>query len=191
MRYKNILTIMGIFSVVFLMAFSTDSRNAGWFSSSSVEKPKDLYKDYKSWYQITKEPNTGDPTGFLGGMHRGENAYREIYINSVGESEHKSSAPYNYPEGTVVVKEQYKNESKWEKGSGAGLTVMVKLAQGESPETGDWGYIMPNFLSFGNPKISKGTGKTAKFCGNCHLYAAGNDYLFMNADFIKQEQASK
>ena len=174
---------LGIVASFLFMAFSySGNLDNGWLDTEESAKAK-LWDGYKSWYKITNtKPNTGDPTGFLDGKHMGTKAFREVYINSVGEATHKGSAPYKYPAGTVVVKEQYKNEKKYNKGKIGGLTIMVKLEEGASPETGDWGYILPSLFG---AKMSTGTGKTAKFCGNCHLFAAGNDYLFMNGDFVR------
>jgi len=56
---------------------------------------------------------------------------------------------------------------------------MIKQKAGTSPETGDWGFVMG-----AKGKVSTGTSKWAKFCNNCHVYAAGKDYVFMSADFI-------
>lgn len=191
MKYKSTLTVLlilvGSFSI---LAFSSLSENnSGWEEEEVIiAKDKDLWKDYKTWYRATEnEPNTGDVTGFLDGKHRGNKGYREIYVNSVGEATHKKSGAPKYPEGTVIVKEQFKNERKWRKKRGAGLTIMVKLAPGTSPETGDWGYVIPTILG---AKISKNTGKTAKFCGSCHVFGAGNDYTFMTSDFIKQVESA-
>ncbi len=136
---------------------------------------------YTSWYHITKDaPNTGDPTGFLDKKHDGAKAYREIYINEVGESTQQGSAPYKYPEGTIVVKETYKNKGAWEKKGKIVLTIMIKQAEGSSPETGDWGYVMG-----AKGKLSTGTSKWAKFCSGCHINAATKDYVYMSSDFMK------
>jgi len=136
---------------------------------------------YQSWYHITKDaPNTGDPTGFIEKKHDGEKAYREIFMNDIGKSVQQGTAPYKYPEGTIVVKETYKNKGAWEKKGKMVLTIMIKQADGSSPETGDWGYIMG-----AKGKLSTGTSKWAKFCSGCHVNAAVKDYVFMSSDFIK------
>jgi hypothetical protein len=143
------------------------------------------YSDYKNWYHITKDnPNTGDPTGFLGGKHKGIKAYREVYINAVGEQVNKGTAPYKYPPGTVIIKEEYKNKKSWESGKNPTIKVMLKLSPGESPETGDWGFAS----NLNSKKIAKGKSGKAKFCSGCHVFVATNgDYVFMNSDFLQSE----
>ena len=145
---------------------------------------KDLWKDYTSWYKVTGDtPNTGDPTGFLDSKHKGIKAIRVIYINDIGKEVNTGSVPYKYPERTVVVKESYKNQKAFDAKKTPELTIMVKLKAGVSPETGDWGFVMG-----GNGETSTGTGKMAKFCGDCHVFAAGTDYLFINSDFLKNNK---
>jgi len=137
-----------------------------------------LWDGYTNWYKVTKDtPNTGDPTGFLDGKHKGTKAYRVIYINSVGEATIQKSGNNVYPEGTVLVKEAFKNKGAWEAKKSPQLTVMVKLAAGKSPETGDWGFVMGK-----GGKVSTGTSHWAKFCSKCHVFAQAKDYVFMNAD---------
>lgn len=141
--------------------------------------------NYKNWYRITKDnPNTGDPTGFLGGKHKGIEAYREVYVNNVGEEVNKGTAPYKYPVGTVIVKEEFKNEAAWKLGKKPNIKLMVKLEAGASPETGDWGFSSKLSVD----KVAKGKSGKAKFCASCHVFvAAQGDYVFMNSDFLKTE----
>lgn len=137
-----------------------------------------LWEGYTNWYKVTQDsPNTGDPTGFLDGKHKGTKAYREIFINSVGEATIQKSGDNVYPEGTVIVKAAFKNKAAWEANKKPQVTVMVKLAAGESPETSDWGYVMG-----AGGKVSTGTTKWAKFCSKCHVFAQAKDFVFMNAD---------
>lgn len=143
------------------------------------------YSNYRSWYRITHEkPNTGDIIGILGKSHNGPEGYREVYINSVGEAVNKGTAPYKYPAGTVIVKEQYKNKSKWEEQKSFKVQVMVKLEPGSSPETGDWGYTS----QITDGKISSGRSGKARFCGGCHAVAQDTDYVFMNSDLLASEK---
>jgi len=58
-------------------------------------------------------------------------------------------------------------------------SVGAATQAGSSPATGDWGFVMGT-----KGKVSTGTSKWAKFCSHCHVYAASNDYVFMNADFM-------
>jgi len=176
----SMVAFIAISAYAFL-AFKTANQSNKYSPVDQTIKASDLIKNYKSWYKVTKDkPNTGDPTGFLDSKHRGIKGYRVIYINKIGEEVSKGHAPYKYPAGTVVVKEEYKNESAWKANKKPSLKVMLKLKKGESPQTGDWGFAMSQ-----KEKISMGTSKRAKFCGGCHVFAASKDYVFMNADFIK------
>lgn len=182
--------ISASFLLVAGMLFNSfTSTNKSDYTTVTLEeaegKLNPLWENYKSWYQITKDnPNTGDPTGFLGGKHKGEKAFREIYINNIGKDTHLKSGNNTYPAGTVVVKEQYKNEASWKAGKKPALTVMVKLKKGEAPETNDWQYFMGN--STGNIFMNY-----QKFCSGCHIYAQAKDFLFMNADQMELEKSKK
>ncbi len=140
---------------------------------------------YQKWYHVTFEaPNTGDPTGFVGKRHGGTKGYREIYINSTGEATNKMAKAFPYPVGTVVVKESYNSKALWGKRKKPLLTIMVKLPKGSAPSTNDWEFYMG-----GNGK-KKGHGidsKWGKFCTDCHINAAGKDFVFINSDFLANE----
>ncbi len=169
---------IGIFSLLSFKNINTDEYTPLTTENTTLGNPWD---GYTNWYKITKDaPNTGDPTGFIEKRHNGQKAYREIYINDIGEAVNLGPAPYKYPEGTIVVKETYKNKGVWEKKGKKILTIMIKQAEGTSSETGDWGYIMG-----AKGKLSTGTSKWAKFCSGCHVYAASKDYVFMSSDFMK------
>jgi len=62
------------------------------------------------------------------------------------------------------------------------LFVMVKLAPGTSPDTGDWRYqmIMPDGSFLGDSR-GAGADKVA-FCHGCHKAVKNNDYLFYIPD---------
>ena len=77
---------------------------------------------------------TGDHTGTLGDVHEGRKGYREVYVNDIGLATIKGTAPYRYPAGTILVKEQYKDKAAWEKKSSPNLTIMVKVTDIEEEE---------------------------------------------------------
>ncbi len=139
----------------------------------------DDWAQYKNWHQVTPQPTTGDPTGFLDKKHRSLKAYRVIYINVIGEATNKGEQAFPYPEGTIIVKEAFRNKSNWERQRGAQLTIMVKLAAGTSPGTGDWEYI--------NGAKGKKRGieemKWGQFCRDCHVFAYSTDYTFIHSKF--------
>lgn len=141
------------------------------------------WSDYRDWYKANPAPNTGDPTGFLGGVHEGTRAYRDIYVNSTGEPTNRGQAEFPYPAGSIIVKESYANEQAFRSQATPELTIMIKLARGSSPETGDWEYVM------GADGQNRGTGSSglATFCHRCHTNAASTDYSFINSAFYSNQ----
>jgi len=170
-----LLTAVGL---IYLSAFTSGINN----ETTKVKKFADVgaedWNNYKEWYNVTKKPNTGDPTGFLDGKHGGTDAFREIYINSLGESVNKGEEDFPYPEGTIVVKEAFKNRKRYEQQKKPEITIMIKLAEGASPETNDWEFVM----GAKGKKRGSGTSKLGKFCGGCHVNAAATDYTFMTTE---------
>lgn len=165
-NYKTLGTL--VVSAAMAMALASNS-----FSGSKSD-----WADYRSWTQITKDRvSTGDPTGFIGGKHRGEKGYREIYVNDIGKSTILGTAPYKYPIGTIIVKEQYKNKAKWEKGKKPDLTVMVKVADSGTQDPKNWGFAT------GHGKV-----KYRNFCAGCHSIAAADDFVFTNGDFMSKQK---
>jgi Cytochrome P460 len=161
---------------VYLSSFSMISPDSS--IADRVTAGPEQWEGYKNWTKITKEPNTGDPTGFLSKKHGGTKAYRDIFVNAVGAEAYQNQK-FPLPEGTVVVKEAFKNEAAWKSQSKPELTVMVKQATGSNPDTGDWKWYMG---ASGSDKMS-GTGmdtKWGKFCGSCHAYGQQADYTFMS-----------
>jgi len=176
----SLLTIT-LVAFVYLTAFTNATFNNSDTDPKQSTKeigPED-WADFKSWFKITKEPNTGDPTGFLDKKHRGEGAYRDVYVNSVGESLMRGNGSFPYPEGTVIVKEAFKDKKSYDAQKKPELTIMVKQATGTAPDTNDWMFVM------GASGKAKGTGmdsKWGKFCGSCHVNAMAKDFTFMAAD---------
>ena len=169
MKYKMTLLSIGLLSV------------AGCLSTSDQAGPDaSAWDGYKSWQKITTEPNTGDPTGFLGKVHEGLNALRDIYVNDIGLAVNRGERPFPYPAGTILVKETFRDRSAWEAQTAPDLTIMLKLSPGSSPETADWEYVM------GADGSNRGTGTSglAMFCHSCHTAAAATDYGFINAAFL-------
>lgn len=167
----------------YLLAPSLAVIMASCMSSSEPQGPQaNAWEGYKSWFKVTTEPNTGDPTGFLGNVHEGLNAYRDIYVNSIGKDVNQGERPFPYPEGSILIKETYRNLAAYNAQLNPDLTIMVKLGQGSSPETSDWEYIM------GGDGLNRGTGTSgvAVFCHSCHAAAAATDFNFINAQFLSK-----
>lgn len=150
-------------------------------TSDPLGPPASAWDDYLSWHKVTAEPETGDPTGFLGDVHDGTNAYRQIYVNSTGEAVNKGEASFPYPQGTILVKESFNNLAALEARRNPDLTLMVKLAPGQSPGTADWEYVL------GGNGNRRGTGDSGlgQFCFQCHLFAAATDFNFINSRFYE------
>ncbi len=179
-RIKEILStrIVLPFSVILYAATIYLSSCMGGVDSKEYGVAATEWDDYKSWYKATKEPNTGDPTGFLDSKHRGEQAYRDVFVNSIAESVMKGESAFPFPEGSIIVKEAFDDKEDYDAQKGPELTIMVKLADGVAPDTNNWLFIM------GASGTVSGTGmdsKWGKFCGNCHINAMSKDFSFMAA----------
>ena len=136
------------------------------------------WADYKNWTKVTElKPSTGNPTGFLGGLHQGDEGYRDVYVNDIGEAALLGSAPYNFPAGSVIVKEQFANKADWESGRKPSHTVSVKVTASDSLSKENW--IWADSL--------KGTAGESAFCSGCHSIAAKDDYVFTHGDFLAKE----
>ena len=168
------VTLMVLSGFVYLSSFSLISFNN---NVESIDTPgPELWEGYKSWTKVTKEPNTGDPTGFLDGKHKNIAGYRDVFVNSVGIDAYENQK-FPLPEGTVIVKESFKDKGAWESQSKPELTVMVKLADGTNPDTGNWEWYMGG----SGKKVGRGMDtKWGKFCASCHLYGQAADYTFMS-----------
>jgi len=148
-------------------------------SSGYAAKPDERWADYTQWTKIHNLPITGDHTGFLGGLHQAKKGYRQVFVNDIGVATSLGSAPYKYPIGTVIAKEQYKNLAAFEKGKKPGLTIMVKISDDAANPADNWEW-------------SRGYTKKAKqkdaFCSGCHTIAIQKDFVFSNATSLKSFQ---
>ena len=126
-----------------------------------------------------------------------ENNYRRIFINDTGKNSPFSAAEgsssgtgktYDYPDGTVIIKEVYDGFDYQEGSRPKMLTVMVK-DRGNQDARGGWLWIVKDPVS-GSENIL-----TQEFCFTCHEnanekhpYGDGNpdeefrDYVFFPAD---------
>jgi len=156
---------------------------AGCASLNPFAKPDPRWADFKSWTKITEgtEP-TGDPTRLLGTVHKGENGYRDVYVNDIGKDALLGDAPNNFPEGSVIVKHQFDNKADWEAGKNGDVTVSVKQADDGTRNKDNWVWA---------------AGMTAKagpsdFCAVCHTAATSlydSDFVFTTAGFLKKHAA--
>ena len=143
---------------------------------AKIGKIDERWSNYSSWTMLTKDKViTGDPTGTLGDVHEGFKGYREVYINDIGLAVNQGDAPYRYPIGTVLVKEQYKDKAAWSTKKTPNLTIMVKVSDIDEEEEENW-----RFSTGLNKMASKNT-----FCFDCHAAVLGDDMVFTNKDFFK------
>ncbi len=139
--------------------------------------PDERWADYKTWTKITEgRTGTGDPTGFIGNVHKGRDGYRDVYVNDIGKDTLLGSAPYVFPVGSVVVKEQFNNKADWEAQKNPGVTVSLKAVEGSGAAT-NW--IWANSYT--------GTAGKSDFCAGCHTIAAKDDFVFTHEDFLSAE----
>lgn len=142
---------------------------------SSYQGGDPRWANFKAWKKINgNEPLTGDPTRVLGRVHKGRSGYRDIYINQIGYSINQGDAPYSYPKGTVVVKEQFADETAWLAQQPTDLTIMVKLAGDGKGDAKNWG-----FVSGYSGEVSD-----SAFCLSCHNIAKSKDFIFTNKELL-------
>ena len=153
---------------------------AGCFlSSCEKEKAKPLFdEDYSNWKKTVAEPLTYEIPG-----HGAKQ--RRIFINDIGTqvktTEEDGTIRYDYPEGTIIVKENY---SDLEGTSLANLTIMFKSASNPDARRG-WVWVNKNAATGAETVF------TDQFCLGCHAganeshpYGDGNpdkefrDYVF-------------
>lgn len=136
------------------------------------------WSNFKSWTKITQDrTGTGDPTGLVSSVHKGREGYRDVYVNNVALATIQGSAPYQYPLGSVIVKEQFVNKAAFLAQKPTDLTIMVKVADSGNVEAKNWawseGYKAP--LKTDNA-----------FCSGCHIAALKDDFVFTNEDFLSK-----
>ncbi len=133
------------------------------------------WADFKTWAKVNgDEVGTGDPTGFLGSVHKGRNGYREIYVNQTGYDVNQSRGPYKYPVGTVIVKEQFDDRAAWESKQPTELTIMLKLRDNGNLDASNWGWVSGY----------QGKVTNSGFCSGCHTLARDRDFVFINKEFL-------
>lgn len=149
-------------------------------SALGSKKADPRWADYKTWTKISEgRPGTGDPTGFVGTVHKGPKGYRDVFVNKVGLATNQGTAPYKYPVGTVIVKEQYTNKAAWEAQKSPGVTVMLKVSDSATPSADNW--------AWSDGYTSKAKNKYV-FCSACHSIGTKDDFTFTHADFYRKEK---
>ena len=121
------------------------------------------------------QPSTGPSPG-LGAVHQGPEGYRTAYVNEVGAATLKGDGPYDYPVGTVIVKEQYPDRAAFESGEGAEVTVSLKIDDAEDGGAANWHWATG---------YKDRAGENA-FCSGCHSIPIAEDLVFSNAKYLAE-----
>ena len=154
---------------------------AGCASIPFLGKPDPRWADYKSWTKITEgEPSTGDSQA-LGVVHMGAEDYRDVYVNDVGLAMLTSDGPYDFPEGTVIVKEQFANKADWESGKRVVHTISLKVADNPGTTSADWNWAA-GYKGKAKAHIEDPN------CVACHTAAVAlnkSDYVFSVPAYLK------
>lgn len=146
---------------------------AGCASVSAPFRSADArWADYKTWRTASDTPSTGASPG-LGAVHKGPEGYRMVYVNNVGHDTLTGDGPYDYPVGTVMVKEQYDDEAAYVAGTDPDLTISVKVANGPVAKD-NWQWA----------DSYKATAADNAFCSGCHSIPFAKDFVFSNAAYL-------
>lgn len=156
------------------------------FSSCTPQETRVWVPDgYRSWDKTVEEVLTYPIAGHGPTL-------RIIYINAIGEQVKKTvqdgRTMYDYPAGSIIVKEIYRDQAAVDAQTPFQLTVMVKDPQ--SPKTRDgWVWVVKDMESGGETVFE------SRFCLDCHSDAnerhalgKGNadvefrDYIFFPLD---------
>jgi hypothetical protein len=129
---------------------------------SCIQKKNLIPDDYKSWERTTAEVLKYPIPGH-------ESNYRKIYINETGEKmietvDSNGVGSYNYPEGTIIVKEIYDSANYTESSKPVSLTCMFK-APSDKDARGGWLWVMKTVPE------GKETIVNFSFCVTCHANA--------------------
>lgn len=162
---RNIAIFALIAVILFIMSCATRA------SDDSNATQVNAYSGYASWNKVNSTTITGDRTGILGNAHEGSAGFREVYVNSAGLPVSSGSAAVPYAEGSIILKEAYK-DSGGAKGALESLTVMVKRESGYDGENGNWEYIMLT------PEMKVQAQGRLSGCISCHLAAEEDDFIF-------------
>ena len=125
--------------------------------------------------KVTLKP--GDETGFIGNVHKGPSGYRDVYVNDIGAAMLEGEGPYNFPAGTVVVKEQFNDKAAWESGEGGAVTVSVKAESTDAVAKENWIWATSYNAKAG----------ASAFCSGCHSIAAKDDFVFTHGAFLASQ----
>lgn len=157
MKHKfDLLGLVVLATALLIMACAT--------TGATAKSDISIIAGYQGWHKVNAVTLSGDPNGSLQGVHMARNGLREIYVNEVGEAVSIAGGPdpLPYPEGSVLLKETFK-EVGGQKGTLTDIFVMVKRDANYDPANNNWEYIRLN----GSGRVTS-QGPTA-MCIKCHL----------------------
>ncbi|MEO0999066.1 MAG: cytochrome P460 family protein [Pseudomonadota bacterium] len=132
---------------------------AGYQTGAKRWIPEEIVANYRYWAQASTAPQAP-------GMHSGR--FLMTFVNAVGAQqymEYSEDFP-EMPEGSILVKESFSVSDEGGVTPGP-LFIMQKAADGTSPETDDWFYMMVS--AEGRPQGIN----VMSACHDCHM---GFDY---------------
>lgn len=128
---------------------------AGYQKGPKMWIPADRVNDYRGWTSANTRP--ANP-----GFH--DNRYLLTWVNPISAAEYLryDEDAARMPAGSIIAKESF-SVTKAGKATPGPLFFMEKVAEGASPETGDWYYYMvaPN----GVPQAVN----VVTACAECHM----------------------
>ena len=144
------------------------------------------YADYKTWTALFDAPRNVSMQLMMlcRTMTEAEQAYVnsehaeffvQVYVNPVGENAMKQNGARVFPQGTVIVKEKFTQDTRVPnaRAQAAGLGVMVKHAPGFDPQGGDWEYLYVD-----RSGLVVTDQKQMQDCRACHLQARERDAVY-------------
>jgi hypothetical protein len=136
-----------------------------------------ILKNYQSWKQYNSEPYNSSTHG---------KRYVNNYANKLVINYGKLKKGETYPAGTVFAKDTITITEQKKVFPGA-MFVMEKLAEGKSPDTRDWRYVMvlPDGSLFGDSMGDEA--KAVEYCHACHIQKSRQDYVFFVPDKYRIE----
>lgn len=132
----------------------SDAMHEGYASGPKRWIPEEYVTDYRGWAEASRFPAA---PGFHGGR------FLTTWVNATGAAEYTRYAPERgpMPAGTLIAKESFSVTDAGAARPGP-LFLMEKVAEGTSPETGDWYYMM---VSPGGAPVAV---NVVQACASCH-----------------------
>ncbi|WP_170378195.1 cytochrome P460 family protein [Ruegeria atlantica] len=201
LRFKRVFSIsLTVLSISGLSATDGFAQSTGEDAHIAIENPADLSKgealriyeslqrrmargygaaqldlllNYQNWPLFNDAP-------YISATHG--QRYVNSYANRMAHNYGTLAEGEKLPKGSVLAKDSVTVTDEGNIHPGA-LFVMEKLAQGESPDTGDWRYIMvmPDGSLFGDTMGARAN--SVAYCHDCHEAVADRDYTF----FVPEE----